>query len=194
MFKQKRLLFSIVLIVLLSAGTVLSVFAKPLADAINWSVLASGGRPAVNGSLQINSTIGQPLIGPSTSGDVALKSGYWGAGNAPTAVLLSSFRALPAAGGVLVAWQTTLEIDLLGFKLYRSTDPQGPKQLLTADLIPAKALGQSGGADYAFLDTQTVPDQVVFYWLESLDIVGSQWSGPQMFNLSFSLYVPLLRR
>jgi hypothetical protein len=179
-------------VTLLIAGLVLAA-----GEQINWQVFSSGSR--VSGSdLNLQSTSGQPVAGQvgSASGQLNLCSGFVcgpnGGPQAPTAVLVSEFRTLPSAGGVIVIWKTTLEVDLLGFRIYRSIDPQGAKQLMTDDLIPAKGIGQIAGADYSFLDNQIVPGQVYFYWLESVETDTSQWLGPEMFNLVFNVFCPLM--
>lgn len=61
------------LVVLLLAGQAL---AGPLADAINWWVIAGGGGPASGANVTVDSTFGQPVAGKSSGGSVALSAGY----------------------------------------------------------------------------------------------------------------------
>jgi hypothetical protein len=62
------------------AGLLLIVGGAALAaggEAINWWVLSGGGGPALGGNVTLNTTLGQPVAGPSAGGDVALGAGYW---------------------------------------------------------------------------------------------------------------------
>jgi len=47
---------------------------------INRWVISGGGTPSSGGNVTLNDTLGQPVIGPSSSGNVWLGAGYWGAG------------------------------------------------------------------------------------------------------------------
>ena len=44
---------------------------------IDWWVFGSGGAPSSGGTVEMDDTLGQPVIGPSSGGDVALQAGYW---------------------------------------------------------------------------------------------------------------------
>jgi hypothetical protein len=46
-------------------------------SAIEWWVIAGGGGPSGGSGVAVNDTLGQPVIGPSSSGDVGLSAGYW---------------------------------------------------------------------------------------------------------------------
>jgi hypothetical protein len=47
-------------------------------SAVEWWVVSSGGGPSSDGgSVALNDTLGQPVIGLSSSGDVGLSAGYW---------------------------------------------------------------------------------------------------------------------
>ena len=50
------------------------------AATINWWAITGGGTPSGGGNVTLNDTLGQPVIGPSSSGNVSLRAGYWGAG------------------------------------------------------------------------------------------------------------------
>jgi hypothetical protein len=45
--------------------------------AVDWQVVAGGGMPASGGAVTLNDTLGQPIVGASSGGDVALGAGYW---------------------------------------------------------------------------------------------------------------------
>jgi hypothetical protein len=55
-----------------------STSAPIISPQIAWWVFGSGGAPATgSGSIQVNDTIGQPIIGLSSASEVALHAGYW---------------------------------------------------------------------------------------------------------------------
>jgi uncharacterized repeat protein (TIGR01451 family) len=54
-----------------------SVWAATSAPAIDWWVLSAGGAPSSGGTVEMDDTLGQPVIGPSAGADVALQAGYW---------------------------------------------------------------------------------------------------------------------
>jgi len=44
---------------------------------LNWWVFSGGSGPQSGGDVQLNATLGQPLIGGSQGGTIALSAGYW---------------------------------------------------------------------------------------------------------------------
>jgi hypothetical protein len=54
-----------------------TVLAQGTSSTINWWVIAGGGEPIQSGNVSINDTLGQPVIGPSSGGNVSLTAGYW---------------------------------------------------------------------------------------------------------------------
>lgn len=89
----------------------------------------------------------------------------------PMAVILASFTAMPANGGVEIAWETVSEIDNLGFRLYRGLTPEQPDELLA--FVPSQAPGSSQGASYLWFDSGAGEARTVFYWLEGVGVDGS---------------------
>jgi uncharacterized repeat protein (TIGR01451 family) len=65
--------------------------------AIDWWVFASAGAPASGGSVTIDDTLGQAVIGPSSAGDVSLHAGYWYAHEAGLPLLAISKIAQPSS-------------------------------------------------------------------------------------------------
>jgi len=112
----------------------------------------------------------------------------------PTAVTLVGFRADPAIGGVRLAWETALELDTLGFNLYRSATPDGERQQLNVEMIPAKAYGGLFGATYAYFDADVGAGRMVYYWLEAIYLDGRETFGPQAGIELFGIYLPIVRR
>ena len=98
-----------------------------------------------------------------------------------TRIELESFRATAAGEQVDVTWQTGLEVDNLGFNVYR--DRGGQRTRLNPSLIAGSALlvgpgvTLGAGRSYAWIDT--VPADGDRYWLEEQDLAGhSTWHGP----------------
>ena len=71
---QKLILGCLLAIMLLiGAGAALAASTP----AVNWSTLGAGGAPSGSGAVTLNGTLGQPVAGPSSGGNVALGAGYW---------------------------------------------------------------------------------------------------------------------
>jgi hypothetical protein len=51
------------------------------AQGIGWWVLGSGGGPSSGGTITLDGTLGQPVVGVSTNGVTTLSAGYWFAGH-----------------------------------------------------------------------------------------------------------------
>ncbi len=72
---KKRL---VLLSTFLLSGLLLAVMVAALdSPTVDWQVIAGGGAPATGGDVQINDTIGQPVIGIAANGATSLTSGYW---------------------------------------------------------------------------------------------------------------------
>jgi hypothetical protein len=93
--------------------------------------------------------------------------------NAPTAVMLASFTATSVNTGILLEWETTAELETLGFNLYRSGQPDGVYEKLNAALIPTQNPGATFGATYIWLDTDVQLGMTYYYKLEDIDIRGN---------------------
>lgn len=93
----------------------------------------------------------------------------------PTAVTLVSFSANGAGDAVTLDWETSSEVDNLGFNLYRAESAGGTKTLLNAELIPSGVYpGSPSGATYEFTDTGITKNTTYYYWLEDVDIHGGK--------------------
>lgn len=101
---------------------------------------------------------------------------------APTAIQLVSFRAMPrAGGGTVLEWRTREEIHNLGFNVYRE-DSSG-RHRLNPSLIAGSALilrgsqPQHAAKTYRWIDPH--PTSGAIYWLEDVDLGGAHNShGP----------------
>jgi hypothetical protein len=113
----------------------------------------------------------------------------------PTAVTLAFFDAYASRGNLVVEWQTALEVDLLGFYLYRSTAPEGDYAEVSGGLIPAGAPGSMGGSEYRWVDDDASAGVTYYYKLEGVDSHGNRTShGPVSAKLNYALYLPLVRK
>lgn len=103
---------------------------------------------------------------------------------APTAARLRAFRATAGAPGVLLEWQTSFEVDNLGFNLYREEggrrESVNPSPVAGSALISDATL--AAGHSYAWLDRAGTPE--ARYYLEDVDIGGARnlhgpfWPAP----------------
>ena len=99
-------------------------------------------------------------------------------GNPPTVVTLSAFSAEWTGDEVAVTWETVMEIDTVGFNMWRSTDG-GAYERVNAGLIPAVAPGGVMGGTYEYVDADVTPGETYAYKLEELETSGARnWYGP----------------
>ena len=124
--------------------------------------------------MTVSDTLGQAIVDWSAYDVVALSAGFWTGGVGPTSVHLKSFEAVPLGAAILVTWETSQEIDNLGFNLYRAESEAGPMARLNETLIPTQVPpGSPFGAVYEWLDEEGVaPGITYYYWLESVDLYG----------------------
>ncbi len=113
-------------------------------------------------------------------------------GCAPTAVSLSNFEVTSSIGEVRLSWETSMEIDAIGFNLFRSTNLDGERIRLNSHLIPSAAPGEIIGAAYAYEDKDVLAGQKFYYWLEFIDTGGSTVFGPQLAKASYGLFMPTI--
>jgi hypothetical protein len=104
----------------------------------------------------------------------------WQMGDSPpTAVTLAAFTAEWDDGKVSVMWETALEIDTVGFNLWRSTTPDGEYERVNGALIPAESLGGVEGGFYKVVDSDVSPGVIYCYKLEEVEVGGARnWYGP----------------
>jgi len=115
-------------------------------------------------------------IGAVINGEV---EDYWKLNETPTAITLAAFEVTPQDGAVLITWETAMELDHVGFNLYRSTAAAGPYTRVNATLIPPQFPGEVMGGYYEWLDTDVQPGVIYYYKLEDIDLKGvSTLHGP----------------
>jgi hypothetical protein len=69
---EKMKIINIVLLLFLMAS-----FAMAQEYQIDWSVIASGGGQTESGSYQVSGTIGQPIVGQTSSENYSMEAGFW---------------------------------------------------------------------------------------------------------------------
>ncbi len=90
----------------------------------------------------------------------------------PLGVQLAGFTATAQEGRVLLAWETGSEESVVGFNLYRGTDPDAEGTLLTDELIASEAPGSSEGYSYNWIDISIESGVTYYYWLEAIETSG----------------------
>lgn len=71
------LTFMTALLLLGLLGNSTSAFAERNTFSLSPRVIASGGMGAVQGSVILRSSLGQPMVGTAVNSSVAVQSGFW---------------------------------------------------------------------------------------------------------------------
>ncbi len=98
-----------------------------------------------------------------------------------SAVEMKSFStAVVPYQGVQVVWETTREVDNLGFHVYRGYSESGLFSKITVELLPVSTDGK-----YRFLDKEAQAGQKYYYKIEDLSSSGeTMMHGPVMAELA----------
>ena len=119
-----------------------------------------------------------------------LKAGI--AGCAPTEVSLYDFTATTLREGIRLSWQTSQEIDLVGFNIYLSRYIGQSSGKINQELIPAINPGQRQGNAYRFVDTTAEAGKTDFYWVEWVGNRGCESFGTGSASLApYAVWLPL---
>jgi hypothetical protein len=99
----------------------------------------------------------------------------------------------PVAGTVIVEWTTESEVNLAGFNIYRSENPDGPYVKLNDLLIPASPDPVTGGS-YTYTDATAAPGVTYYYQLEDVELDGkATMHGPIVAVSEGDVVSPLVR-
>lgn len=118
-------------------------------------------------------------------------------GAAPTAIELVSFTAGRKGEGISIEWRTALELDTLGFNIYRAEGLKGVR----IQVNPLLVVGR--GAAYRVWDTNIVSGTTYYYWLEEIEAdydvseygpVLVEATSPADLSASITVYKPGLYR
>jgi len=97
---------------------------------------------------------------------------------APTAVVLSDFKAIGKPLKIKLEWTTESEFEVAGFNLYRAKSAEGDRVLITPTMIPIQGTDTTGFT-YIYKDKGLKANKVYYYWLETIDTNGnSELFGP----------------
>jgi len=122
----------------------------------------------------------------------------------PTMIILLSFTATANPDGIEIKWITGIEVDTLGFHLWRSEDRvfENAKRI-TEQMIPSTG-GISTGAAYSYTDTTVYSDTNYSYWLQEVEtdgratlygpIAGHSGIGAAPGQNGQNIYLPFLNR
>jgi hypothetical protein len=184
-----------------SSGTDVIFISTALNTYINGQRSANGGDNVVSFLVQWDSCSICGFFDNITFDD---RENYGGSGKppelvilGPTAVTLTDFYAeaqFPEPS-VNLEWSTANEFSLVGFNLYRATDPAGPRQKLNNNLIYALHPGQGQGDQYSYNDQSGSPGQTYYYWVEAIKFDGGvDELGPQTVTVTNMIFLPVLYR
>jgi hypothetical protein len=132
-------------------------------------------------------------------GDPALQISF----SEPTGVRLASFTA--EAGpvpSVILRWETTSEIQSLGFNVYRAATAGGTRVRLNEALLTSQTPpGSPMGARYEYVDEGGVIGGSYFYWLEEVGTRGGstfygpvEASVPSISPSVYTVFMPIVHR
>ena len=164
---------------------------RQFGNAVRWAGLALLIAALV--VLPTSSLQAQETTVPGLAPDLAKLYLAYQAGD--TAALVGEPGVDPEAATIRVQWETSQEVDNLGFNLYRSGTRSGPKRKLNQEMIPSQVPpGSPGGAVYSWLDETAMTGATYYYWLESLDVSGqAALFGPATAG-GVRIYLPLVLR
>ena len=80
--RNKSVLISSIAAALLIVVLSLNFALATAATTIDWWTVGSGGGGSSAGGISLNGTIGQPLVGNNTAGNIEACSGFWECGGA----------------------------------------------------------------------------------------------------------------
>ena len=173
-----------------ASGTSLSFDTRTSADGIVWE-----------GWMAVNSPIGSSngryiqyraiLVTTDTNLSPILENVNITYTNLPTGVAVSSFSANKQNNSILLSWQSSSEVDLLGFNLYRSEADDGKQELINTSLIPVLSPGSVEGNPYQYVDTAIEPGVMYTYWLEVVTRSGKFLLGPVSAG-GYTIFIPLI--
>ncbi len=84
---------------------------------------------------------------------------------------LASFSAVPSRAGITLQWETTREIDVLGWNVYRGSSPSETFQRVNPVTLPrgADSLEET---DYLYQDSSVQAGRRYYYLVEAITVTG----------------------
>ncbi len=126
----------------------------------------------VSSPMTINASLTATL-----TGSVEMTTTSDGTSSRPLGVIVATFDAqsvINENGNYnVIAWETTSELNMLGFNLWRGTSASAPTERLNPAMIPSQVPGGTDGASYNYDDLDVASEVVYYYWLEDVDLDGT---------------------
>jgi hypothetical protein len=88
-------------------------------------------------------------------------------------VTLLNFTASDGEHAITLNWVTASEIDLVGFNLHRSTEPNGGFMRINPGLIPSQGTGPALN-EYQYVDDAVEDGFLYYYKLSSIELDGNE--------------------
>ena len=116
-------------------------------------------------------------------------------GGIPTPVELDYFQAEAEGQAIRLDWATAMEVDSVGFYVYRALDDD-PAHAQALAFTPATG----DGSIYRYVDRDVTPDQTYWYWLAEVGTDGTETLygavqasvGANALHPPYRLYMPLV--
>jgi len=113
----------------------------------------------------------------------------------PTAVDVVGFVAVARSAHAVVdiAWDSTTEVGLAGFNVFRAPKSGGVKELVNSAIIAPQNPGSAMGSHYSLIDSGVKSGQAYDYWVEVLE-TGSEPAlyGPQEVTPLYGYFMPMI--
>jgi len=101
-----------------------------------------------------------------------------------THIVLASFDAARHDADIRVNWETTAEVDNVGFNVWRSEARNGIYTKINTSMIPVVG-GSGNGAVYEYVDEEVAAGATYYYNLEAVDVAGvGRFFGPVLVTAS----------
>jgi hypothetical protein len=84
---------------------------------------------------------------------------------------LASFSAVPSRAGITLQWETTREIDVLGWNVYRGSSPSETFQRVNPVTLPSGA-DSLVETDYLYQDSSVQAGRRYYYLVEAITLTG----------------------
>lgn len=115
----------------------------------------------------------------------------------PTSTTLTNFTASYdlLSAQVNLSWETTNQIDILGFNVLRQAPGEQAPVQINQEMIEIYQPGSSMGGVFGFVDTDVVFGSDYKYWIEVVDNGGlTSRFGPVEVTSGYNVFVPLMKK
>jgi len=121
----------------------------------------------------------------------------WDWGTPPTSAGLAGVSARAHGDAILVTWETSTEIEIVGFDIYRSEAADGEFIKLNDEMIMAEAFLEDPlyGQTYTWLDAGALCGQTYYYYIEVIGPSGASVSSSDPIAATWyccQIYLPMV--